>query len=213
MKQLRWFEMFMKWCYFKSPRSTIRDVGDSKESFPSFLREARRLGLIAAKNYVSDRFFGIINRIDPPHIALDKLKQMDFADQRGWLVKTKSSSEFIKIFKAILYRLKRLFNIGKKESYDCDDFASAVIALGQKFNGYLLTYFNSTLMKSHTIPVFKVYNMFWVVDWYKSYQGDTMNELIANIEERHEVKIISVHLAKFNYTLGKYESVTEEELI
>lgn len=187
MFRTHWFwEWFMKRSYRKSQSNLTYYVKQEEfDGFPEFLERARELAKIALYNYVVDRLFGAVNRIDSPKLALKKLHK--FEELYG-------------------------YKINVNQPYDCDDFASALLQLGKDYDGFLVTYFNSTITQSHTIPVFKQYGEFWAVDWQNTFGVKSLDELFEKLEQYRAIKITSVHFAKFDYNKGMYISLRKEDL-
>ena len=191
MIRTSWFwKWFMKRSYRKSQSNlSYYVVGEHFPSFTEFLARARKLGPVGLANYVPDRFFGAVNRIDHPKLALRRLL------------------EFEK-----LYKINKDLVVNKIP-YDCDDHASALLQLGHRFDGYLMTYFTDDIRDAHTIPLFKEYGGLWVVDWSISIGSESLIELIQELEEIRDINIKSVHFAKFNANAGKFITIKKEALM
>jgi hypothetical protein len=114
-------------------------------------------------NYVSDKLWGLVNRIAPPTFSTE-------------------------------------INEG-----DCDDYASAVLGQYEDIdNAYLFTYFCRPLIKSHTVPVFKLNGNIVTFNWGKMYVVKTKQELISLYEKIADVKIKSTHFAKWSEKKHRY---------
>ena len=95
---------------------------------------------------------------------------------------------------------------------DCDGFHAALyhVATQNKLDAYLLTYVNTTLIKSHTVVLIKQLNKYWVVDYTTMISDDTLSGVIDKVLKRRNVELLTYNLVKFNYNKGKYETVEEE---
>ena len=98
------------------------------------------------------------------------------------------------------------------ETGDCDDFASNVYHVSNKFNPYLFTYFPKSISKAHTITIIVKDNKYHVINWSKYHIFTTLEYLYEYLEVYAKSPIISRHWAQYDYENGKFLSVDTPQL-
>ena len=100
---------------------------------------------------------------------------------------------------------------------DCDDFASHMYQVSQKYNPLLLTYFPRNIFKAHTVTVLKPTSGEWkgyyvLINWGRLNFFTTKQEVIQNLEGYASSKFISFHWAQYDYGHGRYRSKKDNEV-
>lgn len=95
---------------------------------------------------------------------------------------------------------------------DCDGFHAALyhVAKQNKLQAYLLTYINTTLIKSHTVVLIKQLNKYWLLDYTTMLSDDTLEKVLDKALKRRHVELLTYNLVGYNYETGKYEVIEEE---
>ena len=98
---------------------------------------------------------------------------------------------------------------------DCDDFASHMYQVSQKYNPILLTYFPWNITKAHTVVVLhpeigEYKNYYIVINWGRINFFTTKQQVYSHLEGYTGGKIISFHWANYDYEKGKYRGLKEK---
>lgn len=97
---------------------------------------------------------------------------------------------------------------------DCDDWASYIMGRAIHYPAYIFTYFRWNFFKAHTVAI--VYNedtyRWRLFDWADVKEFDTFELLCKYLEKKYKMRIISRHIAKYDWHNARYNKVEQGNL-